>query len=247
MALQVVVQSTSGGSLTTVESLREMALGATATSTAMDAYLAKLVARGSQWAETYMNRGPVSVATYRETVAGFGRRSLMLSRTPVRAIKAVYNATDTGTAVLMNTSEFIVEDAEAGLVARNVGFAWDAALQWRGAAVMYGDAIPLDPAPLSGQEYKPWLVDYVAGWTLDGISTDSENWSTEKGTTSTGRTLPYDVEQAVLQRAQVMFQNRDGVESETLGDLSVKYNGRSQQDDDLWPYEETLAAYRRFL
>ncbi len=245
--LTVVTLSTDED-LTTTGAVKEMVLGATATSTAQDAYLARMARRGAAWAESYIGAGALTVQTYRETVPGYGSRTLMLSRTPVRAVLAIYNATDTDDAVQLNTSEFFVEDREAGLIARNAGFGWTVPLQWRGAAMQGGDAIPLDPQPMSGQENRPWLVDYVAGWTYDGLSTSSANYSTVAGTTSTGRTVPYDVEQAVILRAQTFAQNRGDVQAEQLGDLSVTYNSRSvMRDSDALVAEGMLGPYRRIV
>lgn len=245
--ISVLVASTDED-LTTTGFLKEVALGPTATSTVHDGYLGRIVRRSSRWAESFIEAGPLTAQTYRETVPAFGRRCLMLSRTPVRAVLAVYRGTDTDDATVLETSEFIVEDREAGLIARNSGFAWDVPFQWHGAAISGGDAIPLDPQPLSGQENKPWLVDYVAGWTYGGLTTDSANWSTEAGTTSTGRTLPEDVEFAVIQRGKKMWENRDDVAAESLGDASVTYaranvlispGGLASEE------EMTLARYRR--
>src|SRR6266404_5468333 len=177
MALDVTVASTDQD-LTTTSALKAMVLGASATSTVQDAFLSALVRRSSKWAETYIGQ-PLTVQTYRETVAGYGRRNLMLSRTPIRAIAAIYDATDTGTAQAVGTSEIRIEDAEAGLLSRDIGFGWNATLQFRAAfSGLYSDAIPLDPAPMPGQEYRPWLVDYVAGYSYGGVDTGSANWST---------------------------------------------------------------------
>ena len=244
MALDIITASTDRD-LTSTSDLKALVLGATATSTSADAYMSNLIRRGSRWAGSFIGQDELTVQTYRETVPGYGSRRLMLSRTPLRAIKAVYDATDTGTADQLETTDFIVEDREAGLLAIDEGFPWTAPLQWRGAAALYGDAIPLDPSPLSGQEYRPYLVDYVAGWTYGGIDTGSSNWSTIAGTTSTGRTLPEDIEAGVLQRSQAFYQNRDGIAEESLGDVSVKYNARSGGVDSPYSWEELLEPYRR--
>ena len=244
MALDIITASTDRD-LTSTSALKAMVLGATATSTVQDSYLSDLIRRASGQAESYIGQAPLSVQSYRETVAGFGRRRLMLSRTPVRAIEAIYSGTDTGTATQLETSEFIVENADAGLIARDAGFAWDAPLQWRGGGSWGGDAVPLDPAPMPGQEYRPWLVDYVAGWTYGGLSTSSDNWSTEAGTTDTGRTLPEDLELGVLFRAKAMRDGRDGIAAEKVGDIAVTYNLRSQSDDRLEPWQEALEPYVR--
>src|SRR5437660_1768210 len=116
--------------LTSTGMLKGLVIGATATSTAQDGQLSNLIRQASRFAETYVGY-PMSVQTYRETVPAFGRRNLMLSRTPVVAVLAVYDATDTGTATQVNTSEFRVEDAEAGLLSRDQGWAWSASFQWR--------------------------------------------------------------------------------------------------------------------
>lgn len=168
----------------------------------------------------------------------------MLSRTPIVAVDEVYDATDTGTATQIHTSEFMVENAEAGFLARDQGWPWSATLQARSAEGGL-TATPLDPQPVPGEEYKPWLVRYRAGWTYGGVSTSSPNWSTEAGSTSSGRTLPEDIEDAVLSRAQVIFAGSTNVQSESLGDLSVNY--RSGGADSASDEEESLAPYRRFV
>lgn len=232
--------------LTTTGALKALILGATATSTLQDVRLSALIRQASRWAETFVGY-PLTVQSYRESVAGFGRRNLMLARVPIVAVSAVYDATDTGTATLLNTSEYRVEDTEAGFLSRDQGFAWTASMQWRsgprGTFGTAGDAIPLEPQPMPGQEYKPWLCDYVAGWTYNGVSTSSPNWSTVNGSTSTGRTMPEDIEQAVLLRAQELHVNPLGVVKEVVGDLSVQYNARSVNLDS--PAEIMLLPYQR--
>lgn len=247
MALEVIYASTDR-QLTTTGYLKELLLGATATSTERDGLFSRHIGRASAWAEGFIGQ-PLTVQTYRETLAGYGRRRLMLSHTPVRAVIAVYRGTDTEDATAIATSEFIVEDRGAGLLARNNGFQWSAAMQFSGGGLIGGDAIPLDPAPLAGQEYRPFLVDYVAGWTYDGISTDSDNWSTVKGTTSTGRTLPEDVEHGVLLKAQSLVLNNQDVHEERLGDLEVRYNARSVADDSEVhrPWGQALQSWRRVV
>src|SRR5205814_298683 len=178
--------------------------GATATSTAQDTVFSDRIRQASRWAESYLGFPP-TLQTYRETVAGFGRRSLLLSRTPVRSVASVFDATDTGQATQILTSEFKVENADAGLLTRREGFGWTAALQPPGSGGPFLSSIPLEAAPLAGQEYKPWLVDYAAGWTYGGLATTSANYSTVAGTTSTERTLPEDVELAVLLKAQALY------------------------------------------
>lgn len=245
MALDVISASTDRD-LTTTSALKALVLGATATSTAQDAYLSNLIRRSSKWAESFVGE-PLTVQTYRETVASFGRRSLLLGRTPLRSLDAIYDATDTGVATLVST-QCRIEDADAGLLSRDFGWGWTATIQGPGTGgPFYPSALPLESFPLSGQEYKPWLVDYRAGWTYGGVDTGSANYSTARGSTSTGRTLPEDVEQAVLLRAQAMHQNNpDGVSSESLGDLSVSYRDRAG-GESVTSYGELLERYRRVV
>ena len=100
---------------------------------------------------------------------------------------------------------------------------------------------------ISGSEERPWLADYRAGWTYAGLDTGSPNWSTEKGTTSTGqRTLPGDVEEAVIQKVSRVYSGTDDIVSEKIGDLAVNY--RSQGTDAAGTTaEKILGRYRRFI
>lgn len=253
MSLDVLVKSTDVD-LTTTSALKAIVLGATATSTAQDAFMSAVIRRASRWAETYLGYHP-TLQSYEEAVASYGSRRLMLSRSPIVAVTGVFDATDTGSAAEVLSTEYRVQDREAGFLSRDQGFAWTATLQqrsgyggWSGAA---GPAFPLQPEPVPGDEYEPWLVRYRAGWTYGGIDTGSSNWSTAHGTTSTGRTLPEDIEAGVLLRAQYMFEDfdSDGIAAEQLGDLSVTYRsgrnlGSVSQDE---PYERWLRPYRRLV
>lgn len=201
--------------LTTTSALKSL-LGTT--STAQDAWLATVIRSASRWAESYVGY-PLTAQSYSETLAGYGRRELMVKRTPIRNVDRIMTATTTDDATEITSTEYILEDEDAGLIARNQGFHWTATLESNNFLA----ATPLEYHPMGGQEYKPWLVDYRAGWTYSGLTTDSPNYSTGNGTTSTGRTLPEDIEQAVLFRAQALYEDADEVASESLGDLAVNY------------------------
>lgn len=254
MSLDVLTQSTDRD-LTTTSALKAMVLGATATSTSQDAVLSRAIRQASRWAETYLGYHP-TLQSYEECVASFGQRRLMLSRTPLVAVTGVFDATDTGSASEVLSTEYRVQDREAGFLSRDQGFAWTATLQaksgagyggWSGSG---GSAFPLQPEPVPGDEYEPWLVRYRAGWTYGGVDTGSSNWSTAHGTTSTARTLPEDIEAGVLLRAQYIYENfdADGIAAESLGDLSVTYrSGNFQSHGEDEPYEKWLRPYRRFV
>ena len=94
-----------------------------------------------------------------------------------------------------------------------------------------------------------WLVDYIAGYSLAGVSTSQALWSTMGGTTSTGRTLPEDIEQAVINKASGMFDGSESVTEEEVGDLRVRYSsgasGGSERAVDVSAM--LLGPYRRVV
>lgn len=221
--------------LTTTSRVRSLVLGATATSTAYDSKISAMIRAASRWAESYVGY-PLTAASYLETLPGYDRRTLMLARAPVRAVRRLFDSTDTGEATQILTTEFRVEDRDAAFLTRDVGWAWSVpAIQ------------DLSARPDAGQEFRPWLADYVAGYTYDGLDTGSPHWSTEHGTTSTERTLPEDIEEAVVRKAAALYENSDDVVEEQLGDLKVTY--RSERVDDPAPAtpEFFLRPYRRLV
>lgn len=205
MSLDVVIASTDPA-LTTMSAVKD-ALGITTTSD--DARISDMILRVSEWANGIVGY-PLAAAKYREAVAGYGTRNLMLSRTPIRSVSALFYGTDTGEASQVESSEFGL-DREAGFLTRTEGWEW---------------TVPVEQGyelhPRAGQEYQPWMADYVAGYTF-GLSTTSALWSTEKGTTSTGRTLPYDIEDAVIRKVASVYTGNDGVYSKQVGDLRIVY------------------------
>lgn len=227
--LQVCVSSTLEP-LSTSASLR-LVLGATATGN--DTYQIDLVARASKWAERRVGY-PLSVQTYLESVPSYGGLNVMLSRTPIRAVLRFFDSTATCDASAICSTEFRVADADAGLLSRDAGWHWTA-----------GERYYLGKMIVPHSELKPWLVEYIAGYTRDGMETGSGNWSTRgpNGSTSTGRDLPEDLEQAVLLKASEWYRGSPGnVLSESVGDLSVTYAGGSHYRSEA---EDLLAPYRR--
>ena len=227
--------STSNGALTTTATLRS-ALGTTATSE--DVLQQALVVAASRWAEGYLGY-PALAQVYSESLAGYGGRSLMLARTPVRAVLRLFDSTTTcqATELLSTDGDYRVEDREAGLLSRDEGFEWS--LRARTSAGVFNMGIVDYYQP--GMEERPWLVEYVAGWTLDGIDTGSALYSTVAGSTSTGRTLPEDLEWGVVLKAKELYLANDGVQSKSVGDLSITY----KTGDQLGPAEALLITWRR--
>lgn len=202
------------------------------TSTGDDVRQTASLKAATRWAESYIGY-PLFVASYRETLPSFSTRRLMLARTPVRAVEQLLdsNSTDEGSEIL--TSEFSI-DREPGFLVRDFGWDWSAPVE-----------TDLMPTPRAGQELELWMADYKAGWTFGGIDPASGNYSTVGGTTSTGRTLPEDIEEAVLLKAASLFEGTENVDEEELGDLRVVYNRRSVQTDKPAPHELLLGSYVR--
>lgn len=229
MSLDIVTETTEIG-LTTVATVKTE-LGITTTSN--DARIELLVRRATAWAETFVGY-PLLAKRYRETLAGYGTRNLMASRTPVRSIASLFFGTDTGDdATQLLTTEFGLE-SKPGFLTRTDGWEWSVPVQ---------QDYELRPVP--GEEYQPWLIDYVAGFTLDGLSSSSPNWSTEKGTTSTGRSLPYDIESAVIRKTVSVYTGIDGVFSKKVGDLAIIYGVGAQSGVVVDQAAELLKPWRR--
>jgi hypothetical protein len=227
--IEVTVASTE---VLTTPSAARVALGTT--STGDEAQLTATIAAATAWAEQFVGY-PLRAQKYREVVAGYGTRSLLLARQPVRAVLAVWDTTSTDDADVLASSSFSV-DRGAGVIRRPTGFDWSVASEsW------------LVVRPLPGQEYPAWMVDYVAGYTADGISTGSSLWSTEKGSTSTGRTLPADIEQAIITKAVAIQDGADSVVEEQVGDLRVRYVGWASKDEPRDAASEIMRAYRRVV
>ena len=210
MSLTVCVSASStDGAFAASCSLRSV-LGATSTSNAETlVYHQALLVRASRWAENYIGR-PVLSQVYSEKVAGYGAMTLLLARRPIRSVLRMFGTTSTANATQITSTEIWVDDAEAGLLTRPEGFGWTAL-----AANEMGQGV----AP--NTELKPWLIEYQAGYSgVDGTS------STAYGTSSTERTLPEDIEQAVLLKAAELAVRGGsaGVSSKKVGDLSITYD-----------------------
>lgn len=236
-----VTYKTTDPDLTTTGLLKSRVLGATSTSTADDALFSAAIRAASRWAENYVGR-PLSVQTYLETVPGYGTRRLMLSRTPIRSVE-LYESTEDDSAQVTST-QFRVEDPEAGILTRDEGWPWTVPTE-----------LELEDRPVPGEESAPWTAAYAAGYAYNGLSTDSNNYSTASGSTDTGRTLPEEIEEAVLLKAQSLYtQAVEGgeVEDEQLGDLRVNYRtgGRDAVGGGASPLDASellLDPYRRIV
>jgi len=220
MPLTVCTSSTEGqwGNLTDLMTM----LGATASSSGMDLALTQ----ASKWAETYVGY-PLGRSVYLETLPSYGTQRLVTSRTPIRGVERLFDTTDTGSATALTSTEYRLQDPEAGFIERDAGFRWTAQ-----------ERVNLTTYTPAGSETRPWLVVYEAGYVFDETSSTGDQWAT----TSTGRTLPEDVEQAVLLRAAEMYEGSADVQSMRVGPLALTH--RSEGSNNTSP-EGLLAPYRR--
>ena len=182
----------------------------TADGTLDGAYVHDLISLASEWAETYVGY-PLVAQVYSETVRGSGGRHLLLGRTPIRYMLRVFDSSSTCEASELKSTEYRVEDAEAGLLSRDIGFLWSNVQETF-----------LVPFARPNMDRKPWLVEYAAGYLLTGAATSDTIYSTVS--TSTGRDLPYDVEQAVVSRVLEWYEGAAGVTSKRVGDLAITYS-----------------------
>jgi len=173
-----------------------------------DTLLLTLTTRALEAIETYVGH-PLRLQVYSESVPAYGTRTLMLSRTPIRVILRAFDSTDTGTATAVCSSEYRIEEADAGLLSRDAGWAWTAPI-----------ATEFVDYHRPGQETRPWLFEYAAGYRITGAT------STEWGITSTGADLPGDLAQALDETVKGWYLARTqdvNVQSVSVGSLSMTF------------------------
>lgn len=230
MAWDILAASTDT-QLTTTEAVKRVLR---TTTTADDALLDELISRASAWAEAYVGY-PLTVQQYVETLPSYGSRRLALAQTPLRAVTGLFYGTDSGDYEQVSSTAFSVA-ARTGFVERSIGWEWSVPAD--------GD---LTLRPLAGQEFPLWRAEYMAGYTLAGVASDSDLYSTEKGTTSTGRTLPPDIERAVIARVVDAYTNSEGIAEKSVGDLRIRYASFGSPSDPMVKdrAETMLDPYRR--
>lgn len=199
--------------------------------TASSSGQSKALTDATTWVERVITNSPsgsIRRSVVRETVAGYGSQRLVLSRTPLRKIARMFDATDTCEATEYCSTDFRIDDADAGFVTLtgDAGFAWN---------TLWQQGITRFPSP--PRVVRPWLVEYEAGWVLNETSSTCAAWVS----TSTGRTLPEDVERAILLKAASFYQGTAGtMQSMKVGPLSINYGS-----NDVDPIRELLAPFRR--
>lgn len=202
------------------------------TDSADEQFLDRLIVRASRRIRNYCGR-EFSLQTYQDILPSYGRVYLQLPEYPITQVLRVFDGSDTGTDTELSATEYRVDKAE-GRLYREAGWAWTAQVQ-EGALTTF-------PPPDS--EARRWLVEWSAGYTgPDGTT------STGHGASSTGSTLPADLEDACLELVKASYKARSrpgDVQSESVGDVSVTYKAGGTR---VLPetVEDLLAAYRSVI
>lgn len=176
------------------------------------------------------------VASAVDRVKGYGNARLVLPRAPVVSIASIALLADDGTVLeTFDSSTYELENAEAGIVYRALGWPWTLT-----------EASGVDGGAVAGSERAALRVTYTAGWITP--------WQADPsfpGGAVGSRDLPYDIEDAVIQAAVSRYRSRGrdaGVKSERLGEEAVTYADVSQGGSWLPPAAYRVAqAYRRTL
>lgn len=170
---------------------------------AADPKLPRLIAVASAAVRGLLNRTQLHwQAGFVEKVPGYGTDSLVLDLTPVLSVASV--VLPDGTAVTDYTKH------ENGVLFREAG--WPFTGRLRGG-------LPPAADPIAGSEAPTIEVTYTGGWVTPGQAA-TPGWSGDP------RSLPFDLEEAVLQTCVGLYLRRgqdSSIASESMGDYSVSY------------------------
>lgn len=228
-AITTVLTSATGVMLASLADVKD-AIGIT--DNQYDETLTRFITRASRRIETHVGRS-LAVQRYQTVLPAYGRKRLMLSAYPVRAILRMFDGTDTGEATAYTATDYHL-NTEVGSIERDEGWSWT--LQTK------PDVIPF---PEPGQEYGQYLVEFSAGYILPAGKDSGSTWD---GTTSTGPTIPSDIEDACIQLVKSQWHSRkreDGLVSKTVGDLSLTWESQKGELPD--SVMAMLAPYRSVL
>jgi len=178
--------------------------------------LIRYINSASDAMQGYMGRQLGRATVTDEKQSGHGGKIMLLDRWPLISITEVKYDSSA-----LATDEYEIYDANVGSLYHRTGV-------WVWTAQVVND---IEQTPYPGNEEKLYEVTYVAGYILPK---------------DTGRTLPYDIEDAVIQMVTTRYrsQGRDGsVKSEKLSKYSVTYGG--------WSFSPTVVEvmnrYKRFV
>lgn len=210
-AITTVLTSATGVMLTSLANVKD---ALDITDNKYDDTLTRFITRASNRIESYVGRS-LAVQRYQTFLPAYGRKRLMLSHYPVRAVLRMFDGTDTGESTEYASTEYHV-NAEIGSIERDEGWSWT--LQTK------SDVIPF---PEPGQEHPQYLVEFSAGYILPLGKDSGSTWD---GTTSTGPTLPGDIEDACIQLVRSQWHARkreEGLVSKKVGDISLTWESQT--------------------
>lgn len=149
-----------------------------------------------------------------ETLPGYGDTNLLLSRAYVDTINSVLHS---GEAIV----DFIISDAEAGILYRARAWDWTA-----------GIGFSLTARPIAGTEEPRFAINYYGGYWLSSFTGTKPDEAKD---------LPASIAQACIDTVHLWYTQRKsdivaGTESIRIGDYSVKYgsnNGSSGTNNAL--------------
>lgn len=194
--------------------------------------LARAAKAASDAVLRYVRRPLVYEAARVEKHAGTDQLRLWLQLTPVASVAQVLDAGG----LAFDAASYVLEDGPTGALYREAGWPFTGFLR---AGIVQGE-------PYSGSERKALTVTYAGGYVTAGQA-QSVGW------TGPARSLPEDLEEAVLRTAVSIYQSggRDGaLSAESLGSYSVSYRPPVEAagaGGGLIPGDvlETLNRYRR--
>lgn len=184
------------------------------TTTTDDDIISDMIVRASSAIERECRR-KFGVETVTETLDGTGSRLLGLTRYPIVEVTEV---TEDGTA--LESTEYSVEDADAGALYRANGWGRSGGLRmWGTEAYSSGYILP-------GYQDQRYSVTYRAGYLLPN---QVNPWILP----GTPENLPGAVEQACLETVKAWYSSRDvdpSVSSVQVGQLRVAYRERGTSE-----------------
>lgn len=195
-----------------------------------DETLTRFIRRSSSRIETYIGR-PLFDQVYQVALPSYGGPILQLPHHPVRSVLRVFDGTDTGTGSKELSSTEYVVNLDRGQLWRSEGWSWT-----------YTAQAEVAPFPIPNAEYPRWLVEFSAGYVP---ANGKDSGSTQDGTTTTGTTVPLDIQEAAISLTRSTWYARtreSGIRSKSVGELSISYAAQtgSMPDDVL----AILAPYR---
>lgn len=190
-----------------------------------DARLERLILAVSEHVERVCGRSFRKTAIVGEKFKGFGTARLYVARPPIDTGASTSISFD-GSALA--SDDFTIEDATAGMIYREGGFAWTAP-----------SVTGANYEPLAGQEQSLWTISYTGGYVLPNDTVGT-------------RSLPYAIEEIAIQAVVASYNSRTrdrSVRSESLMSWSASYDDAASGFDGFLSasQREALAPFARVV